>query len=133
MTLFTGGTQALCTDRLPAEQKHPQRTGVSPADTGSSPGGTVQPSSLCACSSGHSACSRGHPFSTPPALPAGAGLPLLLVTRLLFPSPENRTFILCWGFKGIQLGSLYYEQLLDYILKSRHTKLKKSASNCGHF
>lgn len=82
------GTQALCTDRLPAEQKHPQRTGVSPADTGSGPGGTVQPSSLRACSSGHSACSRGHP----PLHPSGsssrsAGLPLLLVTASALPKP----------------------------------------------
>lgn len=82
------GTQALCTDRLPAEQKHPQRTGVSPADTGSSPGGTVQPSSLCACSSGHSACSRGHPLFHPSSSSSrGAGLPLLLVTASALPKP----------------------------------------------
>ena len=87
------GTQALCTDRLPAGQKHSQRTGVSSADTGSSPGGTIQPSSLPACSSGHSICSRGHPPLHPSAFSSrGAGLPLPLVTASALPKPWKQDF-----------------------------------------
>ena len=125
------GTQALCTDRLPAEQKHPQRNGVSPADTDSSPGGAVQPSSLPTCSSSHSICSRRHRPSTPPPLrlfqqrhqapPAACDhvcSSQALETWLSFRAGAS---------EGIHLGSRlrYYEQFRDHILKSRRKSWKK--------